>query len=195
MTGGKAAAAAFDPLPLSPGLYGYDPVINASFDIAGAEFGGLSFSGGDSRFDPVPLFVDETPLWQLSIWGLGDAATVSDLEVEFSIDPAAQSAVPGQSALQDAQGAAIDEGAVESAVRAAIAGSGGLFSLANFHLFPLGTTYYLDQSADYSYGVEALVEAQSVPEPSTLCLAAVSAIVCCGLRMRHKFRPRPDANG
>ncbi len=104
---GRAAGAAFDPVPVANGSYAYQQVINASIQLDNpTDMGGLLYFAVDSQTSPDPSVfyakgqpLDQT-LWYLSIAETGPLTSRSDLldpskfSVTFQInDPALLHAV------------------------------------------------------------------------------------------------------
>lgn len=184
-SGGRAAAAAFDPIAMAPGLYPYDPVIDMAFDLADATFAGAVFAAGDDRFDTESLMFEPVPFWRLTI----TQERGGPFQVSFRIDPASKSTITGLSALQDAFGQALGDLEIENAVRTAVLASNGV--LTDFHPFPASTRYYVDANVAYSFGTEVGIEA--IPEPATLALAFLG-IALLAARVVRADRRRAKAN-
>jgi hypothetical protein len=139
-----AAAKAEDPYPVSPGEYGYAPVIDLALDQGGV--GGASYFATDSRL--------EGSLWELAIGSQGAFTRLDDLLVTFVSDPILR----------------LDDALITSGVRDELTAVGGTAHLDAFELF--STTYLVDRPILYGFGVVAdLANARAnAPEPATLLL-------------------------
>ena len=118
---GAAAGQAVDPYPLSPGSYAYSYTISSltlSLDDPDDEVG-ASYFATDSRYS--------VPLWSLGISADGVLNSNANLSVDFESNP-----ILG-----------LDDGLIDSEVKAAFFVSSGTATLTDFNLFD--TTYPVDQ--------------------------------------------------
>jgi hypothetical protein len=200
---GRAAAAAFDPITVSPGSYQYQATIDASLQLDGPrDTGGILFFAVDSRTTDLQTFyqmgqpLDQT-LWYLSIAEQGPVFSTADLfdpakfDVAFKInDPALLDAtMPNGSAYSDA--------AIAAAVLNAFTVVSDTATLSNYLLFPSNlpgaalpgmTLYNVDSAIEYGNGVNAGLTA--VPEPSSLALLTVAILAASvGAFRRHSVKP------
>jgi hypothetical protein len=167
---GSAAAEGNDPIPVLPGLYNYDYVINnMSMDLTGADFAGGLLFATDSRF--------QDPLWSLTTvlrpkTGNGvchGRIVVSDLAGEECLDVFFVS-----NPILGLQGAFI-----EADVRNAFTISDGIATLNSFDLFD--TIYLVDQPIMFSEGNDAsLMGVGAIPEPSTIALLSLWSMMLVG---------------
>jgi hypothetical protein len=171
-TKGSAAAEGIDPVPVLPGLYNYDYVINnMSLDLTGADFAGGLLFASDTRFSD-PLWSLTTVLRPITGSGvcrgrtlLGDLSREECLDVFFVSNP-----------ILGLQGAFI-----EADVRNAFTISDGMATLSSFELFK--TMYPVNQPISFSEGNDASVTSVgAIPEPSTIALLSFWSVLLFGYR-------------
>jgi hypothetical protein len=205
---GRAAAAAFDPIAVSPGSYQYQATIDASLQLDGPDdAGGILFFAVDSRTTDLQTFyqmgepLDQT-LWYLSIAEQGPVFSTADLfdpakfDVTFKInDPALVDAtMPNGSAYSDA--------AIAAALLNAFTVENDTATLSNYLLFPSNvvgaplpgmTVYNVDSTIEYGNGVNAGLT--TVPEPSSLTLLTIAILAAGAVVLRRQLGMSVEVRG
>jgi hypothetical protein len=193
---GKAAGASFDPYQVSVGSHPYQQTIDAKFDLGNpTQSGGLTYYAVDSRFTDVDTFFERGQPFSAALWALsivapgGPVKSVSDLQVNFMVNPLARSTGDFNPSLTDAQ--------IQAAVESAIVVKGGGATLTNFALFPSGTTLNVSASdgpIEFGTAVNAGFQGTASPEPASVVLAAsgVLAVALYGVRRRRPKNPCAD---
>jgi len=189
---GKAAAAAYDPVTIPGGsTYSYAPTVSASVQVddlttsAGTVSYALdsnTFTSGDLDTFPTGSPSMDPTLWYLGLSADGPVASVSDLGIDFELNPVALNEIsfptayltslPGYSpSLTPAELAALIDTQIETALMQpgviSIAGD-GTASLSDYQFFPDGTTFTPanGQDVEYADGSNAAIE-DDVPEPES----------------------------
>jgi hypothetical protein len=177
---GGAAAEGIDPVPVLPGLYSYDYVINnMSLDLTGADFAGGLLFATDSRFSD-PLWSLTSVLRPITENGvchgrtlIGNLSGEECLEIFFVGNP-----------ILTLQGAFI-----EADIRNAFTISNGVATLSSFELF--NTMYPVGQPILFSEGNDASVmSVGAIPEPSTIALLSLWIVMLFGYRWAPRTRNR-----
>lgn len=198
---GRAAGAAFDPVPLySPGLYDYQEVIDASLTLdTPLDVGGLLYFAVDSRMtDPLAFYAAGQPLdatlWYLSISANGILSSLSDLQdpARFSVSFRINDRSLLDPRMSDGMTPYTD-GDIAAAVLRSFTLNRNTASLSGYTLFPSltpslgtalpGTTVYrVGTNADgtpvqYGDGVNAGVTSfLEIPEPPAWALAVAALL-------------------
>jgi hypothetical protein len=200
---GKAAGAAYDPTSVPGGSsYSYQPLMDASIqtDGIGSTASAMVYAVDSYVFtsDNVANFLDDgapfaNSLWELGVSASGAVSSVSDLDVEFDLNPMALDelgfptsylySLPGYSpSMTEAEVALL----IDQQMDAALASpgvwtiAGGEADLTGFSPFPAGTMYTPEGSeVDYAAGADAYVE-DDVPEPGSAAgmLVGLIALGC-----------------
>lgn len=181
---GAAAGFAFDPFFISSSSsLAYAPRLNATLNAnaPGVAAGALYWATDSSVFtsdDVYNFTADGAPLdktlWYLAIDDSGAINSLSDVNVDFVLNPAALNEILFPSSFLAGLGpfsnpateAALIDAAIDQDVMSALSLSSGALSLSpNFDPFPNGTMFSpVSGGVTYGDGVEAAVEA---PEPGT----------------------------
>jgi hypothetical protein len=179
-TKGSAAAESIDPVPVLPGVYDYNYIINnMSLDLTGADFAAGLLFVTDTRF-PAPLWSLTTVLRPITGSGVCHGKTLpGDVSREECLDVFFVS-----NAILGLQGAFI-----EAAVRNAFTISDGMATLSSFELF--NTTLPVDQPILFSEGNDAsVIGVGAIPEPSTIALLSLWSMTILGYRWAPRVRNR-----
>ena len=200
---GSAAAATYDPGQLAAPPLGYYPL--SFFDNTGTlqdvylidatlgpsapgEYQAVAFMALDSRFGPT--FPDNfgdpaNNLWTLTIVALRPITSISDLLIDFTINPLATIAGGGtQDILTDASDQALSIGAVLSQITGALTIADGVATLAPVDPFPVGTRYHVDQTI--TYGVADAAALTAAPEPSSVWLLGFGSLLLLWRSRTHR---------
>ncbi len=205
---GKAAGGAFDPVPVAPGSYAYNQVINASIQLDNAaDTSGVLYFAVDSRqTDPETFYANGEPLnetlWYLSIAATGPLTSLSDLLDPSKLSVTFQITDPALLDVVDPSNVPYTNAEIAAAVRDAFTVAGDTATLTDFDLFPVdptldpqcdaagqplcgSATYNVDSNIEYGVGVNAALTT-TVPEPTTAGLLATALTSLVFLRRRWR---------
>lgn len=189
---GHSAGLAGDPIDIPTGSYSYDPDINVTVDIDPGESGdarvyavdGSTFTSDDVenfQADGEPL---QNALWSLVMGGTSPSSSSANVDVDFELNPAAlnELAFPpsylaglGSFSSQTQEAELIDQ-SMDNEIVSDETFAGDMDSLTDVDPFPSGTMFSpMTNDEEYNDGVDAAIQ---VPEPGTLSLLAVGAVVC-----------------
>jgi hypothetical protein len=189
--GGRAASIAFDPFTLAPGSYTYggsNLVLNMEMALGGPDdVGDALFEAFDSRFIGGKLTGDDiifgAPLWSLTIHADGTPlADKSNIVVDFQVNSAAVQAGAFSDSLTGpitAINAPAFVASINTNVKNALTVVDGMASLNNYELFASTLFYNVSGgSITYASGTgSGLFHIASVPEPSTIAMSGIAAVI------------------
>jgi PEP-CTERM motif len=185
--GGSAAAQAIDPFEVPSGTaYVYDPTVTGSveLDTANAAAGFAAFALDSSVFttDSLDNFVDDgapldQTLWYLSVGSDQPTASISDVFVNFQLNPLALDEIQFSTGFLASLGTYTDTASevllidqtISQFVESQLTRNGSEVDLDTAHLFPAGTMFQpIAGGVEYADAVDAVVT--QVPEPGALPL-------------------------
>jgi hypothetical protein len=208
---GSSAGVIYDPglLAAAPGgYYTLDYLDSAgarqdAYMISGSiqksqadNFAAVEYMVYDSRIGSVnPTQVGDPAgaLWELLITANGDLTSKSDLDVQFILNPLAETAgEAGTPILTDSSGAPIDPSAIDTAILNAFTVADGTATLAPTPLFPLGTEYWVASPIDYGFADGGAVAGTAlIPEPAAWATMLLGfGAVSWAVRRRRTSRRR-----
>jgi hypothetical protein len=203
---GAAAGQAVDPFTVtaSGSPLAYAPTIGGTVQLDAAnESGGALYWAADSftfTSDSIENFADDgTPLndtlWYLSLGADEPTNSLSDMEIDFELDPLALQEIIFPSSFLASLGAysdptteaALIDKAIDKTVASALSLTGDTVSLpSGFDPFPTGTTFSPEGgSVQYADGVDAGITA---PEPGTgpLLIAGLAGLALALVTRRRR---------
>jgi hypothetical protein len=187
---GSAAAEAFDPFDLSPGLYEYGPTFDArvELDSAYARGGFAIFAVDSSVFtsDSLDNFAEagsplNQTLWYLSIGAATPTTSTDAVLVDFQLNPLALNEILFSPSFLASLGPYSDAAsesllineAINQSIRLQLTLNSGGVDLSGVRLFPSDTMFRpVGAGVEYASAVDTVIDAD-VPEPATLSLLGV----------------------
>jgi hypothetical protein len=208
---GKAAGAAYDPFIVPGGAtYTYAPAVDASVecDDTSSFASAMAYAVDSTTFtsDDLDNFPEDgapmnQTLWFVGVSADGPIASVSDLGIDFELNPLALneisfpttylSMLPGYSpTLSAAQLAVLIDAQIDGTLEqpGVITISDGTASISDYSLFPDGTTFTPFNGQDVEYGDGANAAEEEVPEPGAVGLLVLALPLIAS-------RPSRKANG